>query len=268
LISMREGEIIVEQVKILAIGNSFSEDATYYLHKIAKADGINTKVVNLYIGGCSLETHWQNVEQDAKAYLYERDGEATGQYVSIKEALLEEDWDFVICQQASHYSGIQETYYPFITNLFAYIRKYAPKAEHLLHQTWAYEIDSAHDGFASYNHSQQEMHDRLCSAYKRAADELGVTTIPSGDVIQKVRAKEPFIYEKGGRSLCRDGFHLDFLYGRYLAAATWYEFLFKKSILENSYIPETIYAPGELADPKLINVIKECVHKEVAEKNI
>ena len=55
--------------KILAIGNSFSQDATAYLHDIAAAGGTDTKIVNLYIGGCSLKTHWENAENDHKNYL-------------------------------------------------------------------------------------------------------------------------------------------------------------------------------------------------------
>jgi hypothetical protein len=251
------------QVKILAIGNSFSQDATHYLHPLAKAAGIDTKVVNLYIGGCSLARHCENIEQDSKLYLYERDGKATEQYVSIKHALTEEEWDFVITQQASHDSGMQETYYPFVINLFDYVRKYAPKAEFLLQQTWAYEIDSTHNCFIHYNHNQQEMYERLCSAYEAAADKLGVRVIPCGDVVQKVRKKEPFVYEKGGMSLCRDGFHMTYLYGRYLLAATWYEVLFNKSILENSYMPSSILAPGEAVDSYALQVIKECVHEVI-----
>lgn len=46
-------------MKILAIGNSFSEDAMYYLKNIADADGVEVKAVNLYIGGCNLERHWK-----------------------------------------------------------------------------------------------------------------------------------------------------------------------------------------------------------------
>ncbi|MDF2537303.1 MAG: hypothetical protein K0S76_324 [Herbinix sp.] len=251
------------QVKILAIGNSFSEDATHYLHQIAKADSIDTKVVNLYIGGCSVERHWHNIEQDAKQYLYLRDGFSTENYVSIKEALMEDDWDFVITQQASHDSGIQETYYPYIINLFQYMKEYAPKAELLLQQTWAYEIDSTHDCFVRYHHNQQEMYEKLCDAYHRAAKELSVRLIPCGDVIQLVRTKDPFIYEKGGMSLCRDGFHMHYIYGRYLLAATWYSALFHKNIMDNSYMPETILAPGEKADPAALDVIKECV-KQIA----
>lgn len=251
----------MKQVKILAIGNSFSEDATHYLHQIAKTDGIDTKVVNLYIGGCSLETHWHNVEENAKLYLYQRDGKATEQYVSIKDALMEEGWDFVTIQQASHDSGIQETYYPYINKLFDYVKEYVPKAEVLLHETWAYETDSTHNCFVRYNHSQQEMYQKLHEAYNRAAAELGVRIIPCGDVIQEVRTKEPFQYGQGGMSLCRDGFHMDFIYGRYLLSATWYEVILGKSILDNTYIPETVFAPGAEVDLNKLNVIKQCVHE-------
>lgn len=261
-----KGNFIMKKVKILAIGNSFSQDATYYLQKIAMSDGIDAKVVNLYIGGCSVERHWHNIEQNAKEYLYEENGKSTDQYVSIKEVLLEEDWDFVVSQQASHDSGIQETYYPYIINLFDYIKEYAPNAERILQQTWAYEIDSDHGCFGRYNHNQQEMYQRLCEAYKRAADTLGVRLIPCGDVIQEVRTREPFIYEKGGISLCRDGFHMHYIYGRYLLAATWYEIIFKKSIMENSYMPETDFLPGQVADSFALNTIKECIHQIVTKK--
>jgi hypothetical protein len=263
-----KGKYVMKKIKILAIGNSFSQDATFYLQQIAMSDGIDAKVVNLYIGGCSLERHWYNIEKNAKEYLYEEDGKSTEQYISIKEALLEEDWDFVVTQQASHDSGIQETYYPYIINLFDYIKQYAPNAERILHQTWAYEIDSEHECFGRYNHNQQEMYQRLCEAYKRAADTLGVRLIPCGDVIQKVRTREPFIYENGGISLCRDGYHMHYIYGRYLLAATWYELLFKKNILKNSYMPKTDFLIGEAADPCVLNMIKECIHQIVGKGNI
>ena len=39
-------------VKILAIGNSFSQDAVeQYLHELAEAEGISTIIGNMYIGG-------------------------------------------------------------------------------------------------------------------------------------------------------------------------------------------------------------------------
>ena len=55
-------------MKILSIGNSFSQDAHRWLHSIAKADNYELDTVNLYIGGCSLETHWFNYVNDIPGY--------------------------------------------------------------------------------------------------------------------------------------------------------------------------------------------------------
>ena len=52
---------------ILAIGNSFSTDATRYLYGIARAAGDNLQVTNLYIGGCSLEQHYRNMLSNERA---------------------------------------------------------------------------------------------------------------------------------------------------------------------------------------------------------
>ncbi len=54
-------------MKILAIGNSFSQDATRYLQDIAASAGEELFVRNLYIGGCSLEMHSKNIAENANA---------------------------------------------------------------------------------------------------------------------------------------------------------------------------------------------------------
>ena len=63
-------------MKILSIGNSFSQDAQRYLHELAKAEGVDIQTQNLYIGGCSLETHYQNMKGDLMEYELERTAEA------------------------------------------------------------------------------------------------------------------------------------------------------------------------------------------------
>jgi hypothetical protein len=57
--------------KILSIGNSFSQDAQRYLHKTAKNEGVDTKCVNLYIGGCSLKRHYINILENNAEYDFE-----------------------------------------------------------------------------------------------------------------------------------------------------------------------------------------------------
>ena len=75
-------------MNVLAIGNSFSEDATRYLHAVARADGTKLKVANLYIGGCTLEGHYRNMLSEQRAYELQYNGQGTGFAVSLKEALV------------------------------------------------------------------------------------------------------------------------------------------------------------------------------------
>ncbi|MBP5216814.1 MAG: DUF3795 domain-containing protein [Bacilli bacterium] len=55
-------------LKILFLGNSFSDDTVQWMPDIAEALGIPVKVENLYIGGCSLQTHLENIQEDKPAY--------------------------------------------------------------------------------------------------------------------------------------------------------------------------------------------------------
>ena len=48
-------------MNVLLIANSYGVDATRYLHRIARADNVEINTVCLYIGGCSLSTHYRNM---------------------------------------------------------------------------------------------------------------------------------------------------------------------------------------------------------------
>jgi len=207
---------------ILSIGNSFSQDAHKWLHKLALDNGIDLQTANLYIGGCSLEMHWENAKEDNAYYDYEINGNAAEQKISIMEALKLKKWDVITLQQVSQLSGIYESYEPYLSSLVELIREVQPEAKILFHQTWAYEIDSNHSGFANYNNNQTEMYYRIKDTTENAAQSVHVGLIPSGNIIQTLRETVPeFNYKQGGLSLCRDGFHLSEDYGRFAAAATW-----------------------------------------------
>ncbi|HJC57646.1 MAG TPA: DUF4886 domain-containing protein [Candidatus Eisenbergiella intestinipullorum] len=250
---------------ILAIGNSFSEDATKYLHQMAKAAGIETKVVNLYIGGCPLERHWRNIETGEAAYQYQLNGRPTERQISIPEALQEEKWDYIVTQQASHDSGWMDTYEPFLGLLVDYLKERAPQAEILLQETWAYEIDSPHANFMRYHRDQKEMYERLKKCYSAMAEKYGLRLIPSGDVIQKARQQEPFRVEEGGLSLCRDGFHMSIPCGRYLLACVWTKTLFSVRLPEDPRVLENGEEEAKEAAEKeaLLRRIRQIVEEEM-----
>ena len=210
-------------MKILSIGNSFSQDAQRYLHRIANAAEVSIKNVNLYIGGCSLRTHYFNILENEKKYQFEFNGENTGIYVTVKEALMSDNWDFVTLQQVSVESAHWKTYQPYLTELAAYVRKYAPQAKILIHQTWAYDngdlpkLERA--GFAT----AQEMYDAVRATYKQAAQEIDAYgIIPAGYAVN-------LAVRNGISAPYRDGMHLSIGTGRYLTGLLWFCYLTGKS---------------------------------------
>ena len=250
--------------KILCIGNSFSQDSTTYLYDLTSNEGMDLKVVNLYIGGCSLERHWENVLGDKAEYDYQLNGVSTGKVVTIKDTLQEDKWDIITLQQCSGLSGLIDTYYPYIIELSKYVKEHAPGAKQLIHQTWAYEIDSPHEHFVYYNNDQVKMYEALLECYGTAAKELSLQIIPFGEVVQALRTLPIFDYKNGGKSLCRDGFHMHYVYGRFALAATWYEYVLKEDITRSTYIPPVIEDISASADE--LYMIRKCVHNIVSSK--
>ena len=226
-------------VKILAIGNSFSEDAVEQnLHELAAAAGIETVIGNMYIPGCPLELHAKNMRTDARAYRY-RKIDAFGKMVqvdsmSLSKALADEDWDYISLQQASQLSGLYDSYQPYLHALIAYIRAHVPtKAKIVFHQTWAYAQNSTRAGYENYGKNQMKMYRAIVRASEQAMrTEPIALLIPSGTAIQNARMSSY------GDTMNRDGFHLDLLYGRYTAACTWFAVLFRRKVEGNPYAPK------------------------------
>lgn len=207
-------------MKILAIGNSFSEDATALVELLAP----ELFVRNLYIGGCSLQRHCTEAKNNAAAYTYEENGaDCAGRPVTLQDALTREKWDVITVQQASGESGKLETYYPYLPELISYVRKFSA-AEIVFHQTWAYEHDSDHPCFALYGNNQNAMWEAIKEASETAAAREGLRILPVGEAIAALRKTPVFDKKNGGLALTRDGFHLSMNYGRYAAALVWCRF--------------------------------------------
>ena len=235
-------------MQVLSIGNSFSADAQRYLHRIARTDGFVLNTCNLYIGGCSLETHHRNMLSEERAYELQTNGFPTGFKVSIKEALLNRKWDVITLQQASPLSPKFESYQPFLDVLSRYVRTCQPKAKIAFHRTWAYQQESPRlKGVLGYD-THQEMFRDIVSASERAAKEIDADfIIPSGDVFQAMLAK-------GVESVHRDMHHAHLGIGRYALGLTWYAVLTGRDVMENSFCDFDVPI-----SPEEIQIAKECV---------
>lgn len=244
-----------EEIRILAIGNSFSQDAVeQYLYELFDAAGIEAVIGNMYIGGCRLDTHWANAQSDAGAYEYRKvtDGKKTEtKNVTLSSAINDEDWDIITFQQASGSSGQYSTYTPYLQNLIDWASENS-NAELWFHQTWAYAQNSTHAEFPKYGSDQLTMYKAIMeSAQSTMSDHPQLKgVIPSGTAIQNGRTS--FL----GDTFNRDGYHLETTYGRYTAACTWFEALTGESVVGNSYAPSSI-------DIQMKNVAQNAAHAAV-----
>ena len=229
-------------IKILAIGNSFSQDALEsYLFGLVEAENKQVIIGNLYIGGASLDLHWNNAKDDKATYQYRKidtNGVKTNTpNTAISDALADEDWDFISFQQVSSNSGIYHTYINTLPLLFNYVKQRAinPDVKYILHQTWAYSRDSDHKRFINYNRNQITMYNAIVDAVKRAKRLVPIDIIvPAGTAIQNGRTSTV------GDNFCSDGYHLDVNIGRYTAACTWFEAIFGISVIGNSFKPDAL----------------------------
>lgn len=241
---------------ILSIGNSFSHDSQKYLHKIGESAGADIFCANLFIGGCSLKTHWENFTGDLPEYDYEINGEFERK-ISISEALRDKNWDVITFQQASGDSGIYSTYEPYLSNLVNEVKKAVPSAKLYIHKTWAYDNGSAHPHFVRYGNNEKEMYRCICEAYSSASENTKLPIIPVGDVVQYCRDNlNEFNLNAGGITLTRDTFHLSYLYGRYLAGLVWFKVLCGGDVNKVTFVPEK---DGEYSRKELLEIIKKAV---------
>ena len=140
-----------DTLRVLAIGNSFSQDAVEQnLYEIAAEDGKVFVIGNMYIGGCSLERHINNALTDKRDYDYRKIGSGVKREfkrTTLDEALRDEKWDVVSLQQVSGKSGMPASYEPYLEDLVNYVKSYVPDARLVWHQTWAYADNSVHPDF-------------------------------------------------------------------------------------------------------------------------
>ena len=228
-----------DTIRILAIGNSFSEDAVEdHLYPLAKEEGITLIIGDMYKGRCSIERHVRNLREDIAEYKY-RKIDASGTKTetidyTLKQALADEEWDYVSFQQSSPNSGFPETY-DLLPELVEYVKERVPAdAVLMFHQTWAFSKDSPHKEYYRYDNDQMKMYNAIVATVGQVIPKVKDIqfVIPCGTAIQNARTSIL------GDDLTRDGHHLSRPHGRYVASCTWLQAVLGKNPVGNKYCPE------------------------------
>lgn len=228
-------------MRILTIGNEYSEDAVEsYLYNLAKQQNLKLEIGDLYLEGATLEDHNTNTDSTQKVYqlrIIDQFGDKSNtSEISLKEAILSEDWDYISFQQEAAVSGLFNTYVSTLPHLFGYVKGLTtnPEVQFLFHQTWAYGQSSDADGFLNYDNNQMVMYDSIVQVLQLLKTLVPIDkVVPVGTAIQNARTSII------GNDFCRDGARLNEK-GKYVAACTWFESIFDKNVIGNGYFPKEL----------------------------
>ena len=278
------GTLTAKELKVLMIGNSFSICVGNNLPQIVKSvPGHKLELTSAFIGGCPLDKHSKNLEKaekdpNFKPYsitVWTSDPPKRIKSVkgNVNELLKNNQYDVITIQQASRKSWDYQTYQPFADEVIAYIRKYQPKAEIVIQQTWAYRMNNPvlkPNPKARWDFDQTGMYERIRESYGKLAEKYKFRVIPVGDAVQKYRKYTPVKFQpttekfeypnlpsnagdvvgsavwkkdpKTGKNTLRiDNNHLN-ANGHYLQACVWFAFLYGEPVRKIAYVPKTISA--------------------------
>lgn len=245
-------------LKILMIGNSFSDDTIEYAWSIARNIGIqNVFIAGLYIGSCTLDMHADNARNNRAAYAYRTN--SNGKMISVdnytmRDAIRTVDWDFISLQQASGSSGMPDTYdaLSYLTDYVHENMRASCYAKIVWNMTWAYQQNSTHGEFHKYNGSQATMYGAIVDTVqtKVEANDSIEKIIPCGTAIQNARTSYV------GDTLTRDGYHMSLGLGRYIAGLTLIHALTGLPIDEVDFVPTGM---DEIDLPMAVDAVKKAV---------
>ncbi len=250
-----------KSIKILALGNSFTIDSMQHLWNICKSAGVEEVVLgNLFISGCTLDTHWSKIESGANSYTFYKN--TNGKWVTNKkftalDAIKQEEWDIFVFHQNGSGGGFADSY-SHLGDIMDYFNKNKtnPDAKMYWHMGWAYQIDSTHGTFELYDKDQMKMYNMTVSAVQEVIvpNKNFAGIIPSGTAIQNLRTTYL------GDTVTRDGYHMNYGFGRYQLGLVWC------AVLTGGNIDAVNYVPSEYPDVKeLLPLLKESAKSAIAE---
>lgn len=266
---------VADKLKVLMIGNSFADDTIAHSYEVATSLGIdpaNILVADLYIGGCTLDTHWGNwtaTKDDPKKekganyrFGLERKGWPDGgngntdfgiewnEAWTIQRGIEYAQWDFITFQQGSGSSGTASTFshlQEFMDEVYRHATDTVnnpnanPNVKFVWHQTWAYASDTPAGRLDKFNGSQMNMYNAIIDCVKSEVltKPEFVAIIPNGTAVQNARTSLI------GDNLTRDEFdHLTYNIGRYMTALNMVSILTGRDFSNIEWAPGTEYAGG------------------------
>lgn len=240
-----------DQLKVLDIGNSYTDDATSMLSQLVKANGTDVNDMCLYKAVISAGSFkdWYNVYHDQcnkkvsvnkvlggiKANIATGQGNANDGAL-FRAALEKEKWDLIVIHQYSYYAPYYEQWQGegaggYLDKLLDIIKEHQPDAKLgmlLTHSYW--------DNYASNREKSSLLRwELIAESVEKCCDDYPIDlVIPYGTALEDIRSSSL----NNEVDLTLDGIHCGIGLGRYTASCCYYEALLAprigKSILGNA----------------------------------
>lgn len=226
-----------DSLRILCIGNSYTSDTQLYLYEIAMSSGIDPEryaVGFVAFSAASLQAWAEKYRSGEPVTLNKWAGslDIPLERAPLRE-ILRQPWDVVVLQQFSGDAVDYSTFNPALKQMIRYIRTDCPNQRVALawQTAWSYW-----SGYGPEPRGEERWR-QICRTTQEMVTRDGIDIIvPVGTAIQNARhtsLQTPY-------DLTRDGTHLAFGTGCYVAACTWFQALmapvFNVSILGNKQL--------------------------------
>jgi hypothetical protein len=230
---------VSKKIRVLFLGNSYTfvNNLPQLIKDVALAQG-DTLIFDSHLpGGYTFNNHFYNATSLAKI--------SAG------------NWDYVVLQAQSQEPAFSPAQVsgqtlPFAIKLDSLINASNPCANTVFYETWGRKFgDVANCPFYPPVCTYTGMQNRLKESYKLFADTVNDVMAPVGEAFRKVISTNTLI------NLYQSDDSHPSLEGSYLAACVFYETLFQRSVLSNTYNPGI--------STNTLSVLNQAAHQTVAD---
>ena len=237
-------------LKVLFIGNSFTQDAVWHLPDILKNIGFRrVKMIDCYIGGHLISEYEAEFDTGTANNAYTATPENMAwdnkKNMTLKQICESEQWDVITLQEhtgnhcAWDWTDESRATMQSLINKIKATQSKTPKMYYLMSQSY-YDFAKMSGQSAYWTFTTQEEMYETCVAYaQHAVSECGFDgVIPSGTCIQNIRTS----WANSPMDMTRDGYHMDYGLARYSAACLVYNITMKPFL--GLSLGETYTYPG------------------------
>lgn len=217
-------------LRILAIGNSFTENMTLHLPRlIADAGADSVVVAYAAFAGASLEYQLRHLTSSDATHIWAvSEGGRPFAVDTVRRSLPfcvdYADWDVIVIQQMSTLSGVWSSIEPYLETTVRLLKTGHPSAKIAWQMTWAFASHfNKKDDFAYYDGSRVRM--------EQAIEDVANKVLKSGCVDMVIHSGRAIAAARRaggdttGYELSGDGRHLDEGAGCYIAACCAFQSL-------------------------------------------